>query len=160
MESMMEFLTTMNAVHWLAIGLVLIAIEMAVGTFDLLWIGAAALLTALVYAGVLPLPEAMTSWQGQLVTFSVLATALVILGRTAFNGLRKPSTTHPSLNQRANSLVGQRAQVATAFAAGSGRVKVGDTTWSAESENGEDFAPGDTVVVASADSTVLRVRRA
>ena len=38
---MTDFLMTMTPWHWVAIGLVLVSVEMLVGTFDLLWISAA-----------------------------------------------------------------------------------------------------------------------
>ena len=38
MESIMDFFTPLEAWHWLAIGLILIGVEMAIGTFDLLFL--------------------------------------------------------------------------------------------------------------------------
>ena len=46
METLPEFMWPITFWHWLALGLVILAIEVSIGTFDLLWIGLAALLTA------------------------------------------------------------------------------------------------------------------
>ena len=159
MDALVDFLTPLTVWHWVALGLVLIGIEMMIGTFDLLWIGTAALLTGLYSSGLIPLPDAMMSWEAQIAAFVVLAVLLAILGRTAFAGLRKPPSSHPGLNRRAESLVGRRATVAGDFADGAGRIKLGDTTWGAQSATGEDFREGEAVIVESAQSTVLVVRR-
>ena len=159
MDMIVNFLTPLTPWHWLAFGLVLIGIEMLVGTFDLLWIGTAALLTSLI--GVLPLPAMLQGWEAQVFIFCALAVVLVILGRTAFAGLRKPPTSHPGLNRRADSMVGQRGTVLEGFVAGRGRVSLGDTSWLAVSETGEDLAAGEVVIVLPGGvSTTLKVSRA
>ncbi len=159
MDMLVDMLTPLTPWHWLALGLVLIGIEMLIGTFDLLWIGTAALLTSLI--GVLPLPAMLQGWEAQVFIFCALAVALVILGRTAFAGLRKPPTSHPGLNRRADSMIGQRGTVLEGFVAGRGRVSLGDTSWLAVSESGDDFAVGDVIVVVPGGVlTTLRVNRA
>ena len=159
METLINLMTPLGWEQWLVIGLVLLGIEMLIGTFDLLWIGVAALLTALYASGLFPLPESLSGWEAQLSAFVVLSIILVIVGRTAFAGLRKPPTSHPGLNRRGEAMVGRRAVVAGDFSAGAGRIKLGDTTWSAVSLGGEDFREGDNVEVAEADVAVLKVRR-
>lgn len=156
---MLASLWPLTAWHWLAIGLILIAIEMAVGTFDLLWLGTAALTTALIFSGVVPLPESMTGVPQQIGVFAVLAIALVVLGRTVFSGVRKPATSHPTLNQRDAAMVGATGQVATAFLAGEGRVSLGDTSWMARSDTGENFAIGTSVRVVATQNGKLVVSR-
>ena len=68
-----------SAWHWLALGLILLAIEMALGTWDLLWIAIAAALTSAFTAFA---PDGLTVWQGQLIFFGVASVGLFILGRT------------------------------------------------------------------------------
>jgi membrane protein implicated in regulation of membrane protease activity len=72
--------------HWVGIGIVLLALEVAVGTFDLLWVAMGAFLTAL-FALIIPAP--IGGWQGQLVFFGVVAVVFLIGGRTLFKGLRR-----------------------------------------------------------------------
>ena len=159
MAAIVDFLTPLTVWHWVALGLVLIGIEMLIGTFDLLWIGTAALLTGLYSSGLIPLPAAMETWQAQIAAFVILAIVLVIVGRTAFAGLRNPPSSHPGLNRRAEALVGRRATVTGDFAEGAGRIKLGDTTWSAQSATGDNLRDGEAVIVEATQSTVLVVRR-
>ena len=154
MDILIDFLTPLTAWHWLGLCLVLLGIEMLVGTFDLLWIAVAAGLTALI-ASFIPMEVG-----GQLVFFSVATIGLLILGRTAFAKMRNPPTTHPKLNDRADSLVGKSAIVSDAFVAGKGKVKLGDTYWLAESIDGSDLGEGTTVKVNAAESTLLKVSAA
>lgn len=154
MEMLIDFFTPLTAWHWLGLCLVLLGIEMMLGTFDLLWVAVAAGLTAL-FASFMPVDVA-----GQLVFFSVATIALLVLGRTVFAGMRKPTTTHPQLNERADSLVGQHGVVADAFVAGNGRIKLGDTYWLAKSVDGSDLAEGATVRISAAESTLLMVEPA
>lgn len=158
MESLLTSLWPLTAWHWLALGLLLIAIEMAVGTFDLLWIGTAALTTALIFSGVVPLPDTMTGVPFQVATFGALAIALVVMGRTVFAGVRKPATSHPTLNQRDAAMVGARGRVTDAFVGGQGRVALGDTSWMAQSEAGDDLAAGVGVQVVAARGGTLIVK--
>ncbi|MEO0982165.1 MAG: NfeD family protein [Pseudomonadota bacterium] len=158
MDTFVGFLTTMTPLHWVALGLVLFGVEMALGTFDLLWIAVAAFATALASAFA---PFGLGDWQGQLTLFAAASVALVILGRTVFAGLRRVANFHPTLNKRMDSLIGRTGVVASDFTGGAGRVKLGDTEWGAEAIEGVGaLRAGDTVVVESTRSTTLKVRRA
>src|SRR5262245_16624522 len=109
---MMDILENLTVFHWLGIGLILLTLEVAVGTFDLLWVSVAAFLTA-VFALVMPLP--IGGWQGQLVFFGLTGAAFVTAGRTLFKGLRKTTSTHPNLNDRLAKMVGQKGEAQTGF---------------------------------------------
>lgn len=154
---MVGFLDGLTIWHWVGLGVVLLAVEVAVGTFDLLWVAAGAFLTAL-FALIVPLPAG--GWEGQLTFFGVVAIAFVISGRTVFKGLRTRSTTHPNLNDRLASMVGQHGKAATVFIDKRGKVKVGDTVWLAEQADGEFIAEGDAVVITAAEGGLLKVRPA
>jgi membrane protein implicated in regulation of membrane protease activity len=154
MEGMIGFFESLTVWHWVGLGIVLMTIEVAVGTFDLLWVSVGAFLTAL-FALIVPLPAG--GWQGQMVFFGIVAIAFVITGRTVFKGLRTHATTHPHLNDRLASMVGQHGEAATKFEDGRGKVKVGDTVWLAESD-GAAIGEGDRIVVASAGKGILNVR--
>jgi membrane protein implicated in regulation of membrane protease activity len=143
--------------HWLGIGIILLTLEVAVGTFDLLWIAIGAFATALF---ALVIPEPLGGWQGQLTFFGVMALAFVISGRTLFKGLRNRATTHPNLNDRLAKMVGERGEAATNFDGGRGKVKIGDSVWLAQQMDGAAIAQGDKIVVAGADGTTLKVKPA
>lgn len=142
--------------HWVGLAIVLLAFEVMLGTFDLLWIAVAAFATALF---ALVAPGDLGGWQGQLVFFAVVAAACVVMGRTVFRGLRRAPSTHPNLNARTAAMVGQHGEAVTNFADGEGRVKVGDTVWLALAEQDPAIALGDRIVIDGAVGAKLKVRR-
>ncbi len=144
-----------TAWHWLAVGLILLSIEMAVGTFDLLWIAIAAAVTSAFAAFA---PDDLATWQGQLVVFAIASVGLFILGRTVFRKMRENTPEHPTLNKRMVSTVGSRGVVASDLSGGMGRVKLGDTVWSAEAVDGSNIAAGTAVIVEATIGNKLRVR--
>ena len=146
-----------TAWHWLALGLILLSIEMMAGTFDLLWVSIAAGLTSAFAAFA---PAGIAGWQGQLVFFAIASTALFIVGRTVFRKMRENVEEHPTLNKRMAGTVGQRGVVADDFAGGIGMIKLGDTVWSAESLDGANFASGTAVIVETTEGNTLKVRPA
>jgi membrane protein implicated in regulation of membrane protease activity len=155
MDGIVGLLSGLTVWHWLGLGIVLITIEIAVGTFDLLWVAAGAFLTSL-FALIVPPP--LGGWEGQLTFFGVIAIAFVVSGRTLFKGLRKRSTTHPNLNDRMANMKGMRGEAATNFDRGLGKVKVGDTVWIANQDDDAVIVEGNAIVVTGADHGVLKVR--
>ena len=157
MEAVIEFFTPLQAWHWAALGLVILGFELALGTIDLLWIAAAAFLTAL-FKAIMPAP--IDGLEGQLLFFAVTAVGLLVLGRTVFGDWRNRENDKPMLNKRMESMVRSRALVTQAFAAGTGRVKIGDTEWLAHAVDGEDFAKGATVIIKDVEATAVKVSKA
>lgn len=157
MEALIEFFTPLQAWHWIALALIILGLELALGTIDLLWISAAAFLTAL-FKAVAPAP--IDGLEGQLLVFAVASIGLLILGRTVFGDWRNHESDKPLLNKRMESMVGMRALVTQAFSAGTGRVKIGDTEWLAYAVEGDDFAEGATVIIKDVEATAVKVTRA
>lgn len=154
METLLSQLTWW---HWLALALVLFGIEMITGTFDLLMVFFAAVLTS-VFAAVAP--EGMGGWQGQLLVFGLASAVLVAGGRMFFSGARRQAAEHPTLNRRMVGLVGQRGQATRDFTSGNGQVRIGDTVWAAEAAEGEAaILAGDSVVVETTRSNLAIVRK-
>jgi inner membrane protein len=58
------------------------------------------------------------------------------------------------LNERSNSMLGERGTVCEAFLSGRGKVRVGDSVWLA---TGADLAEGTPVVVSGVHGTRLVV---
>jgi len=160
MELLFSVFEVITPWHWLGLALLLIGLEMLLGTYDLLWISGAAFLTA-IYAffapayAVLGLPA--DTWQAHLVVFTISGVTLVVMGRTVFSGLRTEKTDRPNLNNPGKALIGKRALAVADFVGSSGRVKLGDTTWSAISYDGSRIAAGTEVMVMDIDGTVLKV---
>ncbi|MEO0883193.1 MAG: NfeD family protein [Pseudomonadota bacterium] len=155
MDTFLTTLGQLEAWHWIALGLVLIGIEVAAGTFDLLFVGIAAFATALFTAVA---PGSLADWQGQMFFFAGTAIALIVLSRTVFADMRKQTHDKPGLNQRMVGMIGSRGVVTQPFAAGAGRVKIGDTEWSAETSDGSNVDAGTAIVVEGTELTVLKVK--
>lgn len=133
--------------HWLALGLLLAAAEMAAPGFFLIWLGAAAIVTGLI-TWVLPLALAV-----QVVIFAVLAIASVMLGRSYLKA-NPIESDDPKMNDRGGRLVGETVVVTHAIDGGTGRVKQGDGEWLAK---GPDAQPGTKMRVSGHDGAVLIV---
>jgi membrane protein implicated in regulation of membrane protease activity len=133
--------------HWLALGLLLAAAEMAAPGFFLIWLGAAALVTGLV-TWALPIGLPL-----QVVLFAALAIASVLLGRSYFRA-NPIESDDPKMNDRGARLVGETVVVTHAIDGGSGRVKQGDSEWLAK---GPDAEPGTRMRVSGHDGVVLLV---
>ena len=136
---------------WLAVGVLLLAVEAMFSTEWLLWpavsAGVVAVMTA---AGVrLGLP-------GEVAVFALLTVIATLLSRRL---IAKANPEGPDINDRNSRLVGQRARVVEAFVGGRGRVFVSGAEWPAEIE-GEAPGEGQDVVVKRVDGSRLTVRAA
>lgn len=135
--------------HWWVLAVALFILEIFSPAAFFIWIGLA--------AGIMGLLLLLVdlSWQLQFVLFAVLSVVCVVAGRSWFK--RNPiSTTAPNLNRRGQALVGRVFEVEQAIVDGSGRIRVGDSTWKV---NGPDMEVGAKVRVVAVESTVLRVER-
>ncbi|MBU1385811.1 MAG: NfeD family protein [Alphaproteobacteria bacterium] len=135
---------------WLAIGVILLAVEAAFSTEWLLWPAVAAGVVAVVTALGLPL-----GLPGEFLLFAVLTVAATLLSRRLIQRVNPADA--PDINARDSRLVGQRAQVVQPFVDGRGRVFVSGAEWVAEIEGAAPLA-GESVIVEAMDGTRLRVR--
>ncbi len=149
-ELLTQLSDQLNHWHWWSLAVLLIILEIFSPAAFFLWLGIAAAVT-----GLITLIAPNLHWAIQLVVFSVFSIAAVWLGRSWFQ--RNPiETDQPFLNQSNEEFVGKIYVVEQAICNGSGRIKVGDSSWKA---TGEDAAVGDKVRVVSVDATVLTVVR-
>lgn len=148
---MMEQLAAIDAHWWWLLFAALLAIfEVLVPGVFLVWMAAAAAVTGLTVA-LLPIPLA-----AQIALFSLLAVAAVAGGRRHY--ARNPiESDDPLLNDRAARLIGETVTVVTAIESGEGRVKVGDSVWTAR---GADAPAGARVTITGAQGNCLTVRLA
>jgi membrane protein implicated in regulation of membrane protease activity len=145
---MAEWLDTIST-HWfwLSLGLVLGVAEMVAPGFFLMWLG----LAALIVGGLdyfLPITVAY-----QVAMFAILSVLTVFAGKK-FLRENPIETEDAKLNDRGARLTGEIVTVVEAITNGHGRVKVGDSVWSAR---GVDAAIGSRVRVTGADGAVLLV---
>jgi membrane protein implicated in regulation of membrane protease activity len=144
----------MNNLHldpqwlWLIGGVVLLIAELIAPGFFLVFIGAAAIATG-VAAMVLPLGLPL-----QFALFAVLAvTAARIGGRRAY-AMRYDYSADPLLNDRAKRLLGKIVVATQPIDTHGGRVRVGDSEWSAR---GGPAAPGERVRIVDIEGNCLKV---
>lgn len=138
---------------WWIIGMLLIGIEiLAPGTF-FLWFGLAAFAVGAVTM-VLGTESVIWGWQAQIMTFAVLALAFAIGGRMVMSRRGWDSSDAPDLNERGKQLIGRQAVVTEPISGGSGRARIGDTTWRVQ---GADAPKGTRVTVVDARAETLMV---
>jgi membrane protein implicated in regulation of membrane protease activity len=150
MQNLTELLYSLGAWNWLIAAVVLLILETIVPGVHFLWFGiAAAVVGTLAFAtGIV--------WQWQVLAFVLLSVAAVFwVKRFARPDLAISDL--PDLNVRGQQYVGRSLVVEQAIENGRGKVRVGDTLWSAE---GPDAPAGARVKVTGTRGTVLVVERA
>lgn len=151
-----SFLSDLGLWTWWIIGFVLIAIEIvAPGTF-FLWFGLAAFVVGALNF-VFGVDSVIFGWQAQAILFAILAIGFAIIGRRMAAKKGPADTDKPNLNERSASLIGTVAILTDAITEGSGRAKIGDSTWRVV---GPDLAKGERVKVTSVDGATLIVEPA
>lgn len=132
---------------WLIGGVILLIAEVIAPGFFLVFIGAAAmaagLFTLLFGLGTVP----------QLALFALYALLAVLIGRR-FYANRHHDSADPLLNDRAGRLVGKVVTVVSDVDDHGGRVRVGDSEWSAR---GGPATAGDRVRITGVDGNCLKV---
>ncbi len=113
----------------------------------LIWIAIAAAITGL---AALALPIGIPL---QLLIFAALCVVSVWAGRRWYVDNPVPST-DPNLNDRTARLIGELVTVVEPIRGGEGRVKIGDSVWTAR---GPDSEAGTRVRVTGAEGAVLWV---
>ena len=132
----MEWLTEINAYHWIALGLILFAAEALGAAGFLLGTAAAALVVGLL---------------------SLVMPGLAIVASLLYVKVFRDEqeSTPDELNHRAESLVGTEFELTDDLPGGDGRVQIGDTFWHVHAD--ADLARGARVRVVSADTMQLKV---
>ena len=132
---------------WMIGGILLLIAEVIAPGFFLVFIGAAALATgAFTLLFGLGLPA-------QLTLFTVYALVAVMIGRRIYANAATESS-DPLLNDRSARLVGKSVTVIEAVDEHLGRVRVGDSEWSARGGPGR---PGERVRITGVDGNCLLV---
>lgn len=135
---------------WLALGVILLAVEAALSTEWLLWPAVSAGIVAVLTA--LGLRLGVT---GELILFAALTVAATLLSRRLIQRVNPDDA--PDINDRDLRLVGQRAKVVEAFSNGRGRVFISGAEWPAEIEGDAPLA-GENVIVDAVAGPLLKVR--
>ncbi len=138
---------------WGALGLILLSVEMAVGTFDILWFGIAAICVAI---AMWLFPE--MSHAAQFMIFAVISLTSLAIWRLYY----KKNETHSRVGQAQGQEIGR---VGTVFEACSpnqnGKIRfaqglMGDREWTAVSN--EEINAGTEATVVAVEGNALRIK--
>ena len=146
----MEWFELLTPWHWLTVAVVLIVIEMMIGTYFLLWVGFAAASTALIQwmFGV--------SWQAQMIVFFILSLASIVAWH--YYAKNNPEVDPmPNLNRRGHQHIGRTFNLSQAIVNGVGKINVNDSSWKVEAK--EDLGQGEKVRVIDIVGTTLKVEK-
>jgi membrane protein implicated in regulation of membrane protease activity len=133
---------------WVAVAVVLLAVEVATGTSYLLWPSASAGVVAVLALTGFRLPAG-----ADVAIFAVLT---IVSTLTARRYLRRPNH-GPDINDPHHRLSGRHGEAVSAFKGGQGRVFVDGKEWAAESE--AEVTKGARIEVAEVlDGGRLKVR--
>ena len=132
---------------WMIGGILLLIAEVIAPGFFLVFIGAAALATG-AFTLLFDMPLAF-----QLILFTIYALVAVMIGRKVYANQAADSS-DPLLNDRVARMVGKSVTVIEAVDEHSGRVRVGDSEWSARGGPGR---PGERVRITGVDGNCLLV---
>ena len=132
---------------WMIGGVVLLIAEIIAPGFFLVFIGVAALATG-AFTLLFGMPLAF-----QLILFTIYALVAVMIGRKVYANQAADSS-DPLLNDRVARMVGRSVTVIEAVDEHSGRVRVGDSEWSARGGPGR---PGERVRITGVDGNCLLV---
>lgn len=145
------FLQHLSFWDWLALGTVLLILEVFGAGGYLLWIGMAA-----AAVGVLTFVMPHLSWELQLLLFGLLSIATALYWWRRQRTAVRPSD-QPNLNLRGQDLIGKTFVVHEAIVDGRGKIKVADGVWIAR---GPDAVVGSRVRVVGQQGAILLVEAA
>ncbi len=132
---------------WLLAAALVSVLEIFVPGLFLIWLGAAAAVTGIVVA-LLPIDLPI-----QLTLFSILAVIAVVGGRRYYEHQSSLSD-ELHINDPVARLIGQDFEVVTDIRGGQGRVRIGDSVWTAR---GADTPAGGRVRVTGVQGNCLNV---
>jgi membrane protein implicated in regulation of membrane protease activity len=136
---------------WWILALLLIAGELLLPGYFLLWIGLAA-----AAMGVVLWADPMLGVLAQAIVFGLLAFAFCVsYARWLRPRLERRVSGDERLNRRAEQLIGQRYPLIEPIVNGRGKARVGDGQWLV---SGPDLPAGAVVEVVAVDGTTLQVR--
>lgn len=148
---MWAFLQNLSFWDWLALGTVLLILEVFGAGGYLLWIGMAA-----AAVGVLTFVLPHLSWELQFLLFGLLSIVTALYWwRRQHSAVRQSD--EPNLNLRGQELIGKTFVVHESIVDGRGKIRVADGVWMAQ---GPDAAAGSRVRVVGQQGVVLQVEKA
>ena len=139
---------------WLIFGVILMAIELFMPGVFVVWIGFAAVISGIIFSIFTDLTLSY-----QLLTFAILSIICVILGWYIYGQVLTKSSRkdYQTLNNGAESFIGNEYSLLEDVVNGRSKAKVGDTVWLVQAPDG--LKQGAKVIVESVDGVVLKVKK-
>ncbi len=144
----MHYLLGLTWWSWIIVGLVLFGFELLAPFTFFLWLGASALVTALI---LFVAPD--ITWQMQFLIFSVLSVFSIMISRRYLVNKQTESEI-PNLNRRAQQYIGRVFTLSESIEQGVGKIKVDDSHWKV---TGPKLKKGTEVRVTGAQGSVFTV---
>lgn len=144
---MIIFFESMQAWHWLSLGIFLLLLEVLGAGGFLLGIGFAALALT---AWLVVVPE--LHWYWQWIGFAVLSIVFTLIYWKKFRRFNE-ATESPLLNSRTQQLIGRSAPLIVAVSNGTGKVQIEDALWTVRCA--QDLPVGTIVKITGADGMML-----
>jgi membrane protein implicated in regulation of membrane protease activity len=147
MTQITEFFLSLGAWNWFIVAALMGLLETIIPGIHFMWFGlAAVVMGGLVLLMPIDLPI-------QLIIFALLSLAMILIAQRYWSP-QEIVTDEPDLNERGQQYVGRIVTVVQPIDRGRGKVRVGDTVWTAE---GPDMAEGARAKVTGVKGTVLIV---
>ena len=138
------FFDNLNFIHWLALGLAMVIIELFLWTTFLLWIGASAITVSIVFY-LIPDVGGLT----QLLTFLAISVAATYLSKKYY----PVKTVDDELNEKAKTYIGKECKVSS-IENDVIKVQIGKSLWFAK---GQELSVGQIVKIVDVDSSTFIV---
>jgi membrane protein implicated in regulation of membrane protease activity len=137
-----RILAELGSWNWVALGLVLLALEIVVPGIFMLWFGLAAIVigTITIMLG----NVSFWPWEAQVIVFLALAIVLAYFGKRLTD--RGNESDQPLLNQRGAQMFGRTAVLTEPVTEGFGRIQLDGVSWRVA---GPDLPVGSRVKVIS-----------
>jgi inner membrane protein len=148
---MTDLIPALGQWFWWIVAAVLLIGEMIAPGFFLLWLAAAAALTAVIDLAI------NLGWQGEIATFSGLSLALVLLTWRMVSAQWHPQSDQPNLNKRSQGFIGQTYVLEHPITNGRGKIRIQDAMWDVR---GPDLAAGTRISVTGVNGMELTVAAA
>ncbi len=146
-----DIFAELTAWHWFGSALILVILEVLLGTsFFLLWVAVSA-----VIVGVILLMVPVLIWEYQFLIFAGTAVICLIYWRAHFKNNHSTSD-QPNLNRRNEQYVGRVVTLGEPLVNGRGRIQIDDSYWRVE---GPDLPVGTAVKIVGVDGVVLRIEK-
>ena len=139
--------------NWVAIGLVLLVMEIALPGVFLLWFGMAAIVVGAL--SIMFHNAAFWPWEAQIVVFLILSLVMAYFGKRLMD--KGDVTDEPLLNKRSEQLIGRTATLGEPIKEGYGRIRIDDSQWRVK---GPDLPAGARVKISAVDGGELIVEAA